>query len=96
MTREEIIKGLEAAHQESGRYGADEFGERAIVDRAVIWDALEIIRHSEPIVNAEWRYYVNDEGKARWRCSKCGKLCRRDPHDKKRCSICGAHMTKEA
>lgn len=96
MTREEIIKKLEAAHQESGRYGVDEFGARAILDRAVIWDALEIIKHSEPIVNAEWRYYVNDEGKARWRCSKCGKLCRRDPHDKKRCSSCGAHMTKEA
>jgi transcriptional regulator with XRE-family HTH domain len=50
----------------------------------------------EPIVNAVWKYYTNDEGKARWKCSKCGKLCRRDPHEKKRCSCCGAHMRTEA
>jgi rubrerythrin len=60
------------------------------------WAALELLEHSEPIVNAEWRYYVNDEGKARWRCGNCGKICRRDPHDKARCSRCGAHMAKEA
>ena len=51
---------------------------------------------AEPVTNAVWHYYTNDEGKARWRCSKCGKLCKRDPHDKKRCSNCGAHMRKEA
>lgn len=52
--------------------------------------------NAEPVIDAVWRYYVNDEGKARWRCSNCGKLCRRDPHDKARCSSCGAHVRKEA
>lgn len=50
----------------------------------------------EPVINAKWRYYTNDEGRARWRCGNCGKICRRDPHDKKRCSNCGAHMSGEA
>lgn len=94
MTREEIIKGLEAAHQESGRYGCDEFGDRAIVDRALIWETLEIIKHSEPIINGVWKYYVNEMGKARWRCSVCGHVVKHDPNDFKRCA-CGAHMRKE-
>jgi len=51
---------------------------------------------AEPVINAVWQYYMNDEGKARWRCGNCGRICRRDPHDKLRCSTCGAHMTKEA
>ena len=50
----------------------------------------------EPVVDGIWQYYVNDEGKARWRCNQCGKICRRDPHDKHRCASCGAHMRKEA
>ena len=45
----------------------------------------------EPVVNALWEYYTNDEGRARWRCSNCKKICRRNPRDKKRCSNCGAH-----
>lgn len=51
---------------------------------------------TEPVIPAVWQYYTNDEGKARWRCSHCGKLCHKNPHDKKRCSICGAHMRMEA
>jgi hypothetical protein len=23
-----------------------------------------------------WKYYINDEGRARWKCSECGKLCK--------------------
>ena len=93
MTREEIISGLDAAlvQMHGQRYTPEDVEEL----EKQAWAALEQLEHSEPIVNAEWRYYVNDEGKARWRCSKCGKLCRRDPHDKKRCSSCGAHTTKE-
>lgn len=45
---------------------------------------------------AKWIYYLNDEGKARWKCSKCGKICRRNPHDKRYCSWCGAKMEMEA
>ena len=51
---------------------------------------------AEPVINALWHYYLNEEGKARWSCTNCGKICRQDPHDKLRCSSCGAHMTKEA
>ena len=35
---------------------------------------------------AKWLYYINDEGKPRWNCSQCGKVCRRDPYDKRFCS----------
>lgn len=45
---------------------------------------------------AKWVYYTNDEGKARWKCDKCGKICRRNPHDKRYCSWCGAKMEMEA
>lgn len=43
-----------------------------------------------------WVYYTNDEGKPRWKRSECGKLCRRDPVDKRFCSWCGAALKKEA
>lgn len=44
----------------------------------------------------KWVYYRNEEGKARWKCELCGKVVRRNPHDKKRCSECGGHMRMEA
>lgn len=44
---------------------------------------------------AVWKYYLNDEGKARWRCSYCGKVCHRNPHDKRYCPICGKAMRME-
>lgn len=43
-----------------------------------------------------WVYYVNDEGKPRWKCSECGKLCKRIPTDKIYCSQCGAKMRMES
>ena len=43
----------------------------------------------------KWIYYVNDEGKARWKCIECGKICRRDPRDKRYCSNCGSRNMKE-
>ena len=49
----------------------------------------------EPVIDAVWQYYTNDEGKARWRCSHCGKICHKHPYDKRRCSVCGAHMRME-
>ena len=41
---------------------------------------------------ATWLYYTNEEGKARWKCSACGKICHRNPHDKIYCSHCGCKM----
>lgn len=45
---------------------------------------------------AKWIYYLNDENKARWKCSECGKICRRNPHDKRYCSWCGSKMEMES
>lgn len=96
MSRDYVIAALkcEIKYIEDG--GITPEGDAITMDIETARAALGMLEHSEPIVNAVWEYYTNDEGKARWRCSKCGKLCRRDPHDKKRCSSCGAHMTKEA
>ena len=44
----------------------------------------------------KWLYYINDEGKARWKCSCCGKIVRRLSMDKLYCSHCGAKMRLEA
>ena len=43
-----------------------------------------------------WIYYRNDEGKARWKCSECGKICKHHPAAKNYCSNCGAKMKMEA
>lgn len=44
----------------------------------------------------KWLYYTNDEGKARWKCSECGKIVRRSPSFKLYCSHCGAKLKMEA
>ena len=44
----------------------------------------------------KWLYYTNDEGKPRWKCSCCGKICHKDPADKRYCSSCGSKMEKES
>ena len=43
-----------------------------------------------------WKYYTNDEGKARWKCSECGKVIRHGVNEKLYCSRCGAKMSREA
>ena len=44
----------------------------------------------------KWVYYINDEGKARWKCSECGKICRKRPDMKNYCSNCGAKMSEQS
>lgn len=44
----------------------------------------------------KWLYYTNDEGKARWKCSLCGKIIHHRAHEKLYCSRCGAKMQMEA
>ena len=56
----------------------------------------EVIAVKKEAVFGKWIYYTNDEGKARWKCSVCGKICRRDPADKLYCSHCGSRNSKEA
>lgn len=43
-----------------------------------------------------WKYEIDDENRARWRCDQCGKICHKHPHDKLYCSRCGAKMRMEA
>lgn len=45
---------------------------------------------------AFWHYYRNEENRPRWKCSECGKICKRLPNDKRFCSWCGAKMRMEA
>lgn len=42
-----------------------------------------------------WQYYTNDEGKARWKCSVCGKIIRHGVDKKQFCSRCGAELRRE-
>ena len=96
LSREEVIAAIRCEIKyvtENSMPGDDDSVTMDIITAEAVLEQLE---HSEPIVNAVWVYYTNDEGKARWRCGNCGKICRRDPHDKARCSRCGAHMAKEA
>lgn len=44
----------------------------------------------------KWLYYTNDEGKPRWKCDQCGKICKRRPTDKLYCSRCGCKMSMES
>lgn len=100
--RERVLKGLECCINEQRtvpeceRCPYAEIGGTCTSLHKLHADAVELIRASEPTVNGVWEYYTNDEGKARWKCTRCGKLCRRNPHDKARCSNCGAHMRLEA
>ena len=43
----------------------------------------------------KWVYYVNDEGKARWKCSVCGKVIRHGVDEKLYYSRCGSKMSRE-
>ena len=95
--RQEVVAVLDAAIQEFEQNGNPELdGDFVTVNYITAKRTLELLKKLEVPVEAVWHYYVNDEGKARWKCSHCGKIVRRLPKDKKRCSICGAHMSKEA
>ena len=56
---------------------------------------VKLAEHVEAAKIGTWVYYVNDEGKARGKCSVCGKVCRRIPIEKRFCSSCGAPMKME-
>lgn len=45
---------------------------------------------------ATWIFYRNDENEARWKCSSCGKIVRKNPHDKRFCSNCSKPMVMES
>lgn len=94
MTREEVIRGLECCmiHGEGGCDECPYMGKRHC-QKLLAEDAIALLKREGE--GAVWKYYLNDEGKARWRCSYCGKVCHRNPYDKRHCSICGKTMRME-
>jgi len=95
--RQQLIAELETAIADCEKYGNDEYGQAPVhVNIITARRTVELLKKLEAPVEAVWHYYTNDEGRPRWRCSNCGKVCRRNPHDKKRCSECAGHMNMEA
>ena len=95
--RQQVIGQLQTDIADFEKYGGDEFGSDSVyVDIVTARRTVELLKKLEAPIEAKWHYYTNDEGKPRWKCTNCGKMTRRDPNDKKRCSCCGAHMSKEA
>ena len=57
-------------------------------------DAIKLIEQ----LSAEglWIYCPDDEGRPRWKCSRCGKYVHKDPAEKLYCALCGQRNRKEA
>lgn len=68
------------------------FGGDCITD--MLKDAITLI----DVLSAEglWVYCPDDEHRARWKCSRCGKIVHKDPADKLYCAACGQRNRKEA
>ena len=95
--RQQLIAELETAIADCEKYGNDEYGQAPVhVNIITARRTLELLNKLEVPVYAKWHYYTNDEGKARWKCSECGKVCKHDPYYKQYCSQCGSKMRKEA
>ena len=95
--RQQTIEQLQTDIADFEKYGGDEFGSDSVaVDIITARRTVELLKKLEAPVEAKWHYYTNDEGRARWKCTNCGKIIRRGAHEKKRCSVCGAHMSEEA
>ena len=86
---EDAVRTFEAAANE------DE-GHAVHLDYITAKRTVELLKKLEAPTEAVWQYYINDEGRPAWRCSNCGKVCHRNPHDKRGCSRCRAHMRMEA
>lgn len=95
--RQQMIQQLEADIASFEKYSGDKFGSDSVaVDIVTARRTVELLKKLEVPIEAKWHYYNNEEGKARWRCTNCGRICKRHPHDKRRCSTCGARMTMES
>lgn len=94
--RQQIIEQLQTDIAGFDKDGCGNlYGDAVTVDIVTARQTLELLKMLEAPVEAKWHYYINDEGKARWKCTNCGKIIRRGAHEKRRCSVCGAHMTEE-
>ena len=94
--RQQLIAELETAIADCEKYGNDEYGQAPVhVNIITARRTVELLKKLEAPIEAKWRGYTNDEGKPRWKCTNCGKIVKRPPNDKKRCSICGARMSED-
>ena len=57
-------------------------------------DAIKLIE--DLTAEGLWVYCPDDEGRPRWKCSRCGKIVHKDPADKLHCALCGQRNRKEA
>lgn len=95
--RQQMIQQLEADIDDYKKYGDDQYGPNMVaVDIVTARRTVELLKKLDVPIEAEWHYYMNEEGKARWRCTNCGRVCKRNPYDKQRCSTCGAHTRLES
>jgi 7-cyano-7-deazaguanine synthase in queuosine biosynthesis len=95
--RQQVIEQLEVDIADFKKYGGDEFGSDSVmVDIITARRTVELLKKLEAPVEAKWHYYTNDEGKARWKCTNCGKIIRRGAHEKLYCSRCGARLQPES
>ena len=95
--RQQVVEQLQTDINDFEKYGDDEYGpDMVAVDIVTARRTVELLKKLDAPVEAKWHGYTNEEGKARWKCTNCGKLVRRRPSDKKRCSWCGAYMSEEA
>ena len=61
---------------------------------AMLADASALI--DELTAEGLWVYCPDDEGRPRWKCSRCGKIVHKDPAEKLYCALCGQRNRKEA
>ncbi len=89
---EETIEKLEV-DLEGYKSGEDaDWEDCVLIDWKTIEDAIALLKGK----SATWVYTTNDENRARWKCSACGKICKCRPTDKRFCSHCGAKMKFQA
>jgi len=95
--RQECVEVLNAAITESERGGNGELdGDFIVINYITAKRMVELLKKLEVPVYAKWRYDTDDENRPRWKCSHCGKICHKNPYDKKCCSVCGSRMRMES
>ena len=95
--RQELIADIEKAIHTFTEWNLDHTNKMVMVGIKEITAkrTVELLKKLEAPVEAMWRYH-NDEHGQWWDCSSCGKICRKNPHDKLGCSRCRAKMRMEA
>ena len=95
--RQHLIRQIVSDIADNEKSGNEEYGsDMVVVNIITARRVAELLKKLDVPVEAKWHYYMNDEGKPRWRCTNCGKLCRKNPYDKHWCSTCGARITLES